>query len=96
LPEAATDLLTFLALYKVRRFLNAGLRLRTACDFMVSGDLKATLPGQFVVPAERELLAAVKAKILECAELKLFADPPVTVLTTEVKWKKEEKPPVQK
>ena len=96
LPEAATDLLTFLALYKVRRFLNAGLRLRTACDFMVSGDLKATQPAQFVVPAERELLAAVKAKILECAELKLFADPSVTVLTTEVKWKKEEKPPVQK
>jgi CRISPR-associated protein Csb1 len=96
LHEAATGLLTVLALYKVRRFLNAGLRLRTACDFMVSGDLKATQPAQFVVPAERELLAAVKAKILECAELKLFADPSVTVLTTEVKWKKEEKPPVQK
>jgi CRISPR-associated protein Csb1 len=96
LPEAATDLLTALALYKVRRFLNAGLRLRTACDFMASGDLKSTLPAQLGVPAEAELLATVKTKIVECAELKCFADPRVTVLTTEVMWKKEEKKPGQK
>lgn len=96
LPQAATDLLTALALYKVRRFLSAGLRLRTACDFMASGELQSTLPAAFRVPAEGELLTTVKAQILKCADLGLFASPAVTKLTTEVKWKKEEKKPEQK
>ena len=41
LPDAATALLQALALFKVRRFLNQGLRLRTACDLRPAGDLKS-------------------------------------------------------
>jgi len=37
LGDDATNLLIALALYKVRRFLSTGLRLRTACDLEVAG-----------------------------------------------------------
>jgi len=59
LPVAARELLIALGLYKVRRFLSQGLRLRTACDLEPCGDLKATKPETFTVRTEPELLAAV-------------------------------------
>ncbi|PZR08261.1 MAG: type I-U CRISPR-associated protein Cas7 [Archangium gephyra] len=51
LPPVAQELLVTLALYKVRRFLEVGLRLRTACDLIVKDDLKATAPTGFEIPA---------------------------------------------
>ncbi|MBY0504695.1 MAG: type I-U CRISPR-associated protein Cas7 [Bryobacteraceae bacterium] len=81
LPDAATQLLLSLALFKVRRFLNQGLRLRTACDLGVAGDLRCS--SEYVVPSERDLLVAVKNAIGDCALLKLFAEPSVTELVTE-------------
>jgi CRISPR-associated protein Csb1 len=90
LPEDAARLLTALTLLKVRRFLTAHLRLRTACDFQLTGDVVAQAPTGFAVPNETTLLAAVQTGIKACAGL--FADPAVTELDTPVKVtkKKEE------
>ena len=43
LPQSVTDLLIALALFKIRRFLHDGLRLRTACDLEVR-DVRVTRP----------------------------------------------------
>jgi CRISPR-associated protein Csb1 len=86
-PERAEKLLVALALFKIRRFLSTGLRLRTACDLEIIGDLKVTRPPNgFTVPNESELLSECRQLIDECRKAKLFAEPPFT----EVKW--EEKP----
>jgi len=82
LGDDATDLLINLSLYKVRRFLETGLRLRTACDFKL-GAVRATSPADFVLPSDDELLGAVQAGIKACAPL--FANSAVTNLTTKVK-----------
>jgi CRISPR-associated protein Csb1 len=83
LPDAATRLLVALALLKIRRFLAAHLRLRTACDLQLIGDVRATAPAGFVVPAEAELLSEVRAGIAACSAF--FVTPPVTELITPVK-----------
>jgi len=92
-PEAK-DLLVALGLYKVRRFLGSGLRLRTACDLAPKGGIGVTAPEGFTVPDEESLLEFIREKIGACTEQKLFADPPVTVLKANVIWKedKETKP----
>jgi CRISPR-associated protein Csb1 len=91
LPAEAFQLLTALALLKVRRFLTAHLRLRTACDFQLAGEVTAQAPAGFVVPDEATLLAQVQAGIKACKPI--FAVPAVTELDTPVKVnkKKEEK-----
>jgi CRISPR-associated protein Csb1 len=89
LPPAARELLIALALYKIRRFLSYGLRLRTACDLEPHGDLEVTKPEGFAVPAEAALLDAVKQGIAKCRKEKLFCDPPVTELTTNVVLKEK-------
>ncbi len=82
LPDDATHLLIALALFKVRRFLSTGLRLRTACDLEPAGEgLKATRPEDFPIPDEDALLSECKALIEACKPF--FADPPIT----EVQWK---------
>lgn len=76
LPEDATKLLTALSLFKIRRFLSTGLRLRTACDLEVDGDLAVTRPAGFAIPDEGELLSECKSLIGSCKPL--FADPAIT------------------
>lgn len=48
LPEPVTELLQTLALWEIRRFLASGLRLRTACDLEIAGEITSrhhsTLP----------------------------------------------------
>lgn len=83
LDVAATRLLIALALFKIRRFLRVGLRLRTACDLEVDGDLVVTRPRDVVVPSEEDALDECKRLIAQCKPL--FADPPVTI----VKWNPE-------
>ena len=83
LPEEAGRLVIALGLLKIRRFLGAHLRLRTACDLCLVGDVKSTAPEGFVVPGEDTLLAAVHEGIK--ASKTLFRDPPVTELVTKVK-----------
>lgn len=89
LPPAARELLIALGLYKIRRFLSYGLRLRTACDMETCGDLQVTKPEGFTVPDDTVLLAAVKERIARCCKEKLFRDPPVTELTTTVVLKEK-------
>jgi CRISPR-associated protein Csb1 len=86
LGDDAANLLTALALLKVRRFLDGSLRLRTACDFQVNA-IQAKAPSEFVLPSEPELLSAVQSGIKTCGPL--FANPAVTKFTTSVKIDKE-------
>jgi CRISPR-associated protein Csb1 len=81
LPDDATKLLIALSLFKIRRFLSTGLRLRTACDLEVIGDLTVTRPEKFSIPNEETLLNECKQLIAVCKPL--FADPTIT----EVEWK---------
>ena len=82
LEENAERFLVTLALWKVRKFLDTGLRLRTACDLDMAGELEVTRPvNEFTVPPTAELEADLPALIQACAADGLFADPPVTELT---------------
>ena len=91
LREEAKKLLVALGLYKVCRFLGSGLRLRTACDLAPKDGISVTAPEGFTVPDEVSLLEYIQEKIRACTEKKLFADPPVTVLKSDVIWKEEKK-----
>jgi len=85
LPEEATKLLIAIALFKIRRFLNTGLRLRTACDLDLVGDLNVTRPKEFTIPSDADLLAEIKSLVEACAKVDgLFGKPAIT----EVKWGK--------
>lgn len=81
LGESAERFLVTMALWKVRKFLDTGLRLRTACDLDMVGDLEVTRPKGFVVPATSDLGADLPGLIEACASEGLFVDPPVTQLT---------------
>ena len=81
LPDEATKLLIALSLFKIRRFLSTGLRLRTACDLELDGDLTVTRPSEFVLPGEVKLLGECRRLIGQCKSH--FADPAIT----EVMWK---------
>lgn len=83
LGDEATQLLIALALFKVRRFLSTGLRLRTACDLRATGDLTVTEPATFSIPDEPQLLA-------ECQRLIGVCKPKFAGVTT-VNWKREPK-----
>lgn len=90
LPEEARNLLVALALYKMRRFLDGGLRLRTACDLRVVGEPRVTAPDGFKLPSQGALLEQVRIAIGACERKKLFAEPPVTRLTVETKMSKKD------
>ena len=83
LTKEAERLLIALALLKIRRFLSAHLRLRTACDFRLVGDVRATAPAGLTVADEATLLTAAQDGIRSCKAL--FHDPAVTELVTKVK-----------
>jgi CRISPR-associated protein Csb1 len=82
LGDDATQLLTALSLLKIRRFLDAHLRLRTACDFACKRVTAPALPA-FSLPADAELLNDVQAGIAKCAPA--FPEPRITELNTPVK-----------
>ncbi len=62
LSDAARDLLVAVALFKIRRLLRDGLRLRTACDLEVRG-IRVTRPESFALPELDALEAALPALI---------------------------------
>lgn len=80
LGDAANELLTVLALFKIQEVLHSGLRLRTACDFDVT-ELTVTRPDAFEMPALDDLKAALPKLIAACTKEQLFADPAVTEVT---------------
>lgn len=77
LPAEAETLLVALSLYKIRRFLRDGLRLRTACDFD-AGDLRVTRPEGFAVPTLEELESALPGLVQGASAH--FNSPPVLVV----------------
>lgn len=80
MSETVQRLLIALALYKIRRLLETGLRLRTACDLDLHG-LKVARPDNFELPALNELEAELPALIDAVAAEGGFNDPRVTELT---------------
>lgn len=82
LGDQPEQLLIALALFKIRKFLETGLRLRTACDLEPVNGLFVQRPGGFDLPALKTLGAELPKLIESCSEH--FADPPVT----EVIYKK--------
>jgi CRISPR-associated protein Csb1 len=75
-PEAERFLIV-LALWKLRRFLDSGLRLRTACDFRCQ-ELRVTTPEGLALPSTTDLEMDLPSLATACRLL--FADPPVTTV----------------
>jgi CRISPR-associated protein Csb1 len=78
LPDPMGELLTTLALWKVRAFLEQGLRLRTACDLDVAGPVRVTRPSGYELPGRAALEENLAALIPKAAGAGLFASPPIT------------------
>lgn len=79
LGAAVEKLLIGLALFKVQSFLARGLRLRTACDLVVSEPARITEPRGFEMPALSELEKLLPGLIKEASGG--FANPPITTVT---------------
>ncbi len=79
LGEATERLMVVLALYKVRRFLDTGLRLRTACD-LEALSVRATRPTGFDLPDTEVLEGALPSLIEAVAREERFASPAVTTV----------------
>lgn len=79
LGKDAEALLTALSLFKILRFLRVGLRLRTACDLEVDGNLEVKRPSEFALPSLKEIENALPTLIQAAADK--FASPPKTVVT---------------
>ena len=94
LDKEAFSLLVLLSLLKIRKLLNSGLRLRTACDFVCKG-INVTMPAGFTMPEESDLAEAIGDCIQNCSEKGLFADPAVTELKVNVSSAKAKKGEVQ-
>ncbi len=80
LGEKVERLLVGLALFKIRRFLETGLRLRTACD-LECRVLHVTRPEGFEVPPLSALEAAMPKLIEAVAGEGRFNEPRVTEIT---------------
>jgi CRISPR-associated protein Csb1 len=84
LGRTVEEMLIALALFKVRRFLEVGLRLRSMCDLGPTddGQPSVTRPTAFKLPSTADLAAAFPAMIDAVAKENRFAEPRVTT----VKW----------
>lgn len=83
LGEAAEQLLIALALFKIRRFLRDGLRLRTACDLELDGELHVKRPDDFKMPLLDELEKELPELIQAAANKGNFANPVKTTVRFE-------------
>jgi len=79
LGEDAENLLIAIAMYKIRKVLDNGLRFRTACDLEVDGDVMVKKPGGFKLPETSELESMLPDLISKARDY--FAEPPVTEVT---------------
>ncbi|SFM58074.1 CRISPR-associated protein Csb1 [Ectothiorhodospira mobilis] len=80
LGEAAEQLLVAMALFKIRRFLEVGLRLRTACDLDCRA-LRVNRPEGFNVPTLSELEGALPGLIEAAGRQGLLNEPRITEVT---------------
>jgi CRISPR-associated protein Csb1 len=86
LSTEAENLLIALALFKIRKFLAEGLRLRTACDLDLVA-LDVTRPKEFAAPDLSMLETELPLLIHAAADQKQFGEPRVT----EIKWSRKKK-----
>jgi CRISPR-associated protein Csb1 len=84
LGQEATDLLIAIALWKIRSFLDDGLRLRTACDLECT-NIRVTRPHKFKLPESSELAKALPDLVKGAQSL--FGEPIVTVVKYAEKTK---------
>ena len=82
LGDDVKRLLITLALFKIRKFLVEGLRLRTACDLDVNG-VAVTRPERFDLPTLEDLESELPVLIESVASKGLFGESPV--LTVQYK-----------
>lgn len=80
LGETAERFVAALALWKIRKFLDAGLRLRTACDLELVGTKVTSPRDSFEIPTSPDLEESLSSLIQTCGEEGLFIKPPVTVV----------------
>ncbi|MEW6542254.1 MAG: type I-U CRISPR-associated RAMP protein Csb1/Cas7u [Nitrospirota bacterium] len=80
LGENVERLLIGLALYKIQKFLNEGLRLRTACDLEVK-KTTVTRPQTFQLSELKELTDELPNLIKAVASEGKFAKPPITTVS---------------
>lgn len=83
LGEAVTQLLTTMALFKIRAMLDFGLRLRTACDLECEA-LTVTRPQALVVPERAALESELPRLISRVADEQRWPEPGARV--TKVVW----------
>lgn len=76
LSSGAANFLRNLALYKIRRFLDQGLRLRTSCDFDIAGPLEVEPPDAYF-PGEETLTRELTKGIAKLKESGEFPEPSV-------------------
>jgi CRISPR-associated protein Csb1 len=82
LPDEATELLTVFSLWKVRKFLDSTMRLRSACELEIddnAGGVQFKRPKGFTLPSAEGLEENLKTLIGKCKPH--FADPAATELT---------------
>ena len=70
LTETANEFLFTLALWKIQSFLKNGLRLRTACDLVIDGEIKVTYPKSATIPSLDSLSSDLKKLIEQCKKEK--------------------------
>ena len=89
LGKEVEHLLIALSLFKICKFLATGLRLRTACDLALLGEITVTCPEQgFTLPELSKLAEELPDRIKAVAGKKKFADQPITEVTWNPKPKK--------
>jgi CRISPR-associated protein Csb1 len=93
LGAEAERFLVALALWKVHRFLETGLRLRSACDLDLAAPVRVARPAGWALPARAALEEVLGASIRALAEAGAFARPPVTEVTYDpaAKGKKQDR-----
>lgn len=87
LGTKSEQLLIAIALFKIRKFLFEGLRLRTACDLELIA-LEVMRPSIFVLPELADIENALPGLIKLVADQRLFANPPITSVTWTPKGKR--------
>jgi CRISPR-associated protein Csb1 len=83
LGDAVTKLLIAIALFKIRAFLDEGLRLRTACDLECE-ELIVTRPAGFTIPDRITLESELPGLIEAVAKGKAWPEPAKRVTT--IRW----------
>jgi CRISPR-associated protein Csb1 len=94
LGDAAETFLIALALFKIERFLKFGLRLRTACDLKVDGEMVVTLPEGYKPPDSKNLASLLTESLIACRGKFGWGDDSVMKLVYQKKTAKAAKPAI--